>query len=148
VYEVYQQLYRPWLWGEQLNQFLSSDYLMGWGSTEFSTLITESLIASTEMGDTVSLPTRLLAQFGLAGVLFTVYLLVLLKSRANDRDAWACAIWAPVFISLMQWGSLFHPTDGIGFLFMLMIVKGTRGFPEAAPREAKAAKLVRAPAHG
>ncbi len=128
TYEIYQQLYRPWLWGEHFNQFWTSPYLMGWGSTAFMSLITEDLVANLEFGDSVSMPTRLLAQYGLAGVLFSIYTLACLGERARRYDLWACSVWPVVFLAILQWGSLFHPTDGLGFLLMLMVVKGREGF--------------------
>ena len=129
VFEIYQQLYRPWLWGQHFAQFATSPYLMGWGSTEFMTLVTDQYVASLELGDSVSMPTRVLAQYGVPGSLFSIYLLVCLAERARHLDTGSCSVWPVVFLAILQWGSLFHPTDGLGFRLMLMIVKGREGFP-------------------
>jgi hypothetical protein len=127
-YEIYEQFFRPWLWSQQFNQFWTSSYLMGWGSTDFVSLVTDRLQVSIEAGDSVSLPTRMLSQFGLAGLLFSAYLIVALRQTARRRDLWACAVWPVTIIALMQWGSLFHPADAFGLLFMLILAKGWSGF--------------------
>jgi hypothetical protein len=127
-YEIYVQLYRPWLWGQHISQFWSSPWLLGWGSTEFETLITNDLVVGLEQGDTVSMPTRLLAQFGWPTVFFLVFLLASLWERARERDTWACAAFPVIALGLMQWGTFFHPTNGIGAILMLILLRGRRGF--------------------
>ena len=127
-YEIYVQLYRPWLWGQHLSQFWSSPMLFGWGSTEFQSLITNDLVAGLEQGDTVSMPTRLLAQFGWPAFFFLAFLLASLWERARERDTWACAAFPVIALGLMQWGTFFHPTNGIGAILMLILLRGRQAF--------------------
>lgn len=126
--EIFQQLYRPWLWWQQWQMFISSPALMGLGTYDFVELRTEVLIEGHTDGDSVSLPTRLLVAYGLPGALFTAFLVARLRAMAWLGDAWGCACFAPVFLLLMQWGSAFHPTDALFALFMLMILRGSLGF--------------------
>lgn len=126
--EIFQQLYRPWLWWEHLQQFAASPSLMGWGAFEFEDLKAVALIEGQEQGDTVSLPTRLLAAYGLPGALFTLYLVARLRAAARAGDAWGCACFAPVLLLLLQWGSVFHPSDALFALLLLPLVRGSAGF--------------------
>lgn len=127
--QIYEQLYRPWLWGQHWQQFVSSPYLMGWGSTPFDQLVTEDLyLNGLKQGDSVSMLTRFLAQYGLAAFLFAAFLGVCLWKRAGEHDIWACAAFPTVILAMMQWGSIFHPADALGFLLTLMILKGSKAF--------------------
>lgn len=127
--EISQQLYRPWLWGEHFNQFMSSPWLLGLGAFEFDELKKTALIEGQEQGDSVSLPTRLIAAYGLAGLLFTGYLIARLRHFARVGDAWACACFAPVLLLTLHWGSIFHPSDALFGLFMMMILRGSTAYP-------------------
>jgi hypothetical protein len=133
--EIFTQLYRPWLWMQHLTQFLTSPSLMGWGVFDFNDLKTEDLVEGNEQGDSVSLPTRLLASYGIPGILFTVFLVVQLRRLAWRGDRWACACFAPLFLLMMQWGSVFHPSDALFVIFMLMIMRGTAGFEWGADQQ-------------
>jgi hypothetical protein len=125
-FEIYQQLYRPWLWGEQIKLFLSSPYLMGWGSIPFHELVQNSIFDyRLEVSDTVSLPTKLLSQFGLAAIFFWIFLIVCLKQAADRMDRWGCAVFPVVFTAMMHWGSMFHVTDPMAMLFFGLLVKGS-----------------------
>ncbi len=137
-YEIYTQQYRPWLWAQHLSQFLSSSFWMGWGSTEFLSLVDNELVSGLETGDSVSYLTRLLARYGLAGGLMIIYLLVCLGDRVRESDLWGVAVWMTVILIFMQWGTIFHPTDPTGFLLMLAVVKGRRAFLAPVPAHASA----------
>lgn len=130
--EIFQQLFRPWLWWEHMQQFFTSPSLMGWGAFEFEDLKKTALIEGQEQGDTVSLPTRLLAAYGIPGALFTVYLVLRLRVAACARDAWSCACFAPVLLLLLQWGSVFHPSDALFALFLMTVVRGSSAFHNSA----------------
>lgn len=137
--EIYQQLFRPWLWLEHFRQFWESPMLMGWGAFEFEDLKRVALIEGQEQGDTVSLLTRLLAAYGLPGLLFTIYLVSRLRAMANACDTWGAACFASVIFLTLQWGSVFHPTDGLFALFVLMAVRGQAAFFECAQSHSCAA---------
>ena len=127
--EIFQQIYRPWLWWQHLQQFASSPTLMGWGAFDFDAMKSEALVEGHEEADTVSLPTRLLAVYGVPGLLFLAFLVSELRSLANRRDAWACACFPAIFVLMMQWGSVFHPSDAMFILFLLMITRGSWAYP-------------------
>jgi hypothetical protein len=141
--EIFQQLFRPWLWWEHVQQFVASPSLMGWGAFDFEDLKITALIEGQEQGDTVSLLTRLLAAYGLPGALFTAYLVARLRAAARARDAWSCACFAPVLLLVLQWGSVFHPSDALFALFLMTVVRGSVAFPEAirTPRPRTASQL-------
>lgn len=131
--EIFQQIYRPWLWWQHLQQFANSPSLMGWGAFDFNVMKSEDLVAGHEEADTVSLPTRLLAVYGLPGLLFSAFLVSELRWLAKRRDAWACACFPAIFTLMMQWGSVFHPSDAMFILFTLMITRGSRAYPIQRP---------------
>lgn len=125
-FEIYQQLYRPWLWGEQLKLAVSSPYFLGWGSIPFVDLVQNSIFDyGLESGDSVSLPTKLLSQFGLAAIFFWIFLIVCLKQAADRMDRWGCAVFPVVFTAMMHWGSMFHVTDPMAILYFGLLVKGS-----------------------
>lgn len=124
-FEIYQQLYRPWLWGEHLKLAWASPNLMGWGSIPFVELVVDSIFDyRLETGDSVSLLTRLLAVNGVMGLLYWLFLLVCLGERAACRDRWGCAVFPVVITAMMQWGSMFHVTDPMALLYTGLVVKG------------------------
>ena len=135
--EIFQQLFRPWLWWEHLRQFWSSPSLMEWGAFDFETLKDVALIEGQEQGDSVSLLTRLLAAYGLPGALFTAYLVICLHRSAKAGDAWACACFAPILFLLLQWGSVFHPSDALFVILLLPLVRGSAGFVVGQTRQAQ-----------
>jgi hypothetical protein len=125
-FEIYQQLYRPWLWGEQLKLFVSSPYLMGWGSIPFENLVMNNIFDfGVESGDNVSLPTKLLSQFGLAAIFFWIFLIACLKQASDRLDWWGCSVFPVVFTAMMHWGSMFHVTDPMAILYFGLLVKGS-----------------------
>jgi hypothetical protein len=128
VSDVLYQLYRPWLWNAHLQLFFSSPEWMGWGSSYQAMLDAGGTPIATTGSE--SLPTRLLATYGIAGVLFTFYLIRRLRVLALRDDRWACACFPAIFILMMNWGSVFHPTDGMFVILTLMITKGSAGFTE------------------
>jgi hypothetical protein len=143
------QLYRPWLWATHLHLFLSSPAWMGWGSPEFyqSVLVATGPPLATTGSE--SLPTRLLAIYGIAGLFFTLYLVRLLRESDRRDDRWACACFPAVFFLLMNWGGIFHPTDAMFVLLLLMVTKGSAGFaekltncPESAARQEQTIEII------
>lgn len=134
TYEIYQQLYRPWIWGQHLNQFATSPYLMGWGSTDFNQLKTESLVTGLLQTGEISFPTRLLAQYGLAGALFLGFAIHQLAVLARRRDAWGCACFPVVSLAMMHWGTMFHPTDPMFGIYMILLIHGSSAFGPRPPR--------------
>jgi len=126
--EILRQMYRPYLWAQQIGLFLSSPSLMGWGTHDFYEMTAIPMDDQIIGSGSEALPTRLLATYGLAGVLFIAYLVQRLRALARQQDKWACAAFPAVFLLLMQWGSVFHPTDALFVIFMIMTTKGSRGF--------------------
>lgn len=143
TYDIVVQLYRPWLWEQHIHQFLSSPYLMGWGSADFNDLKTESLMVGYDQSGDVSLLTRLLAQYGLPAVLFLVFVVNRLVVLAKRQDAWGCACFPVVILAMMHWGVIFHPSNANFALFMIMLIHGSAGFGpyqvRPNPRQRKAA---------
>lgn len=128
--DIFKQMYRPWLWFQHLDLFVTSPWLMGLGSFDFFDLKEFEVF---EIGQSVStgsesLPTRLLAVYGLAGALFTLYLFTRLRALARAGDHWACACFPAIFLLLMNWGGVFHPTEGMFVILLLMIVRGSDGY--------------------
>lgn len=124
------QLYRPWLWAQQWNLFWTSPYLMGWGSTDFMTLVskTEEVMGGKLVSaGTESLPLRLLVEYGVLGLLFVYFLFKRLASLSSQKDEWACACFPALFTLIMTWG-VFHPSDIVFVLFMMILTKGTAGY--------------------
>lgn len=126
------QLYRPWLWGVQFKIFANSPAWMGWGTFDFSRMVAD-LGPPVPTAGSESLPLRLLTVYGIPGVLFTCYLIACLWKLARQDDRWACACFPALFILMMNWGSIFHPTDAMFVLLMLVITRGTIGFVERRP---------------
>jgi len=126
--EIYQQLYRPWLWGQHLMLFLNSPFLMGQGVFELVDVQTYELLPGTTPMGNEALLTRLLATYGLPAMLFIGYLFFRLRELARQRDVWACACFPAILLLLMQWGSVFHPTDAVGAIFFLVLLRGSKAF--------------------
>ncbi|MGX4803504.1 hypothetical protein [Bradyrhizobium guangdongense] len=129
--QISYQLYRPWLWSQQFKLFLSSPLLGGWGSSDFYNLVATSIENPETVlisGGSEALPTRLLFMFGLPGSLFTVFLVARLRSLALQDDRWACACFPALFSLMMSWGSVFHPSDGLFVILVLIMIRGTKGF--------------------
>jgi hypothetical protein len=132
--ELYQQLYRPWLWQQQWELFRTSPALMGLGTYEFIEISTDTLIEGHSDSDSVSMPTRLVVTYGLPGLLFMALLISRLRASANAHDDWACACFPAVFLLMMHWGSAFHPSDPIFAIFLLMVLRGRLGYRLQGPR--------------
>ena len=130
VDQIAYQIYRPWLWGQQLNLFLSSPWLMGWGSADFYGLVAGKEESQTMLvsAGSEALPTRLLVAYGLSGLLFSIYLVQRLRKLALADDRWACACFPALFALMMSWGSVFHPSDALFVILLLIMTKGSDGF--------------------
>lgn len=125
---IYAQLYRPWLWLEHLQLFLSSPGMMGLGVFDLSEVQLQVLNVGTTPAGNEAILTRLLATYGLPALLFIYYLISCLREAAQRRDAWACACFPTIVLLMMLWGNIFHPTDANGVLFMLIVARGSRAF--------------------
>jgi hypothetical protein len=134
--QIAYQLYRPWLWSQQWELFSSSPWLMGWGSSDFHDMVArkqadpDSLLISA---GTEALLLRLLVVYGFSGLLFSIFLIKRLHGLALADDRWACACFPAVFTLMMSWGSVFHPSDSMFVIFLLIMIKGSRGFPLQEP---------------
>jgi len=124
--EIYQQLYRPWLWWQQLTLFVTSPSLMGWGAFDFAEMQIEELNVGTTPTGNEAILTRLLATYGLPALLFMFYLIARLWHSARSGDIWACACFPSIILLMMQWGNIFHPADPNGTVFMLILVHGSK----------------------
>jgi len=138
VDDILYQLYRPWLWRTHFHLFFSSPGWMGWGSPEFYQRMLDATGPPLPTIGSESLPTRLLASYGIAGVLFTVYLVQQLRQLAFLGDRWACACFSAVFVLMMNWGGVFHPSDGIFVILLLIMTKGSNGFVTEGARTSAA----------
>jgi hypothetical protein len=121
---IYQQLYRPWLWSEHFLMFLSSPGRMGLGTFNFSEHVSFDLVPGLGGDGAESLPTRLLAVYGLPSLFFAGYLVRELARLARARDAWGCACFPGILFMLMNWGSVFHPTNAFFVLFFIVLTRG------------------------
>jgi len=135
--EIYAQIYRPWLWAEHIKLFWNSPFLMGLGNFTFFEGNVEELNVGTTPHGNESLPTRLLATYGLSSLLFVYYFLSRLYRLACAGDYWACCCFPAIILLMMQWGSIFHPTDSIGALFVLIAVRGHHAFLTSAKLRGK-----------
>ena len=118
---IFRQMYRPWLWKEHLALFASSPWLMGWGDFDFYKLRPTDLFPDQISLGSESLPTRLLATYGLPAFFFIGYLISNLRERARQSDVWAVACFPAIVLLLMNWGGAFHPGN-YAFVIVLMIV--------------------------
>jgi hypothetical protein len=121
---IYQQLYRPWVWSEHFLMFLSSPGWMGLGTFNFSEHVSFDLVPGLGAAGAESLPTRLLAAYGLPSLFFAGYLVSELAQLARARDAWGCACFPGILFMLMNWGSVFHPTNAFFVLFFMVLARG------------------------
>lgn len=137
VYDIYRQAYRPWLWSQHFNLFWHSDYLMGLGS-DLAKTASENIINSGHMrSDSVSFPTRLLATYGLPAFAFIYFLVERCYTHAREDDLWAISMLSVIVWLMMTWGSIFHPTNGVFVLAILIAGKGKRGFCEDSEQTKK-----------
>ncbi|KQT13077.1 MULTISPECIES: hypothetical protein [unclassified Bradyrhizobium] len=120
-FAINQQLYRPWLWKEHMKIFVSSPYLMGLGNFRLLDHVSYNLVPGLEASGSESFPTRLLATYGISALLFLGYLTTFLIRAAYSRDFWACACFPVIVFVMMNWGSVFHPTNAFFVLFILMM---------------------------
>jgi uncharacterized membrane protein YuzA (DUF378 family) len=135
-YEIWQQLYRPYIWQQHIHQFLTSPWLMGWGSVDFNELKTVDLVAGLDQSGDISLPTRLAAQYGVFGLFIVIWLIQRLSNCARRRDAWGCATFPVVVLAMAHWGTMFHPTDAMFGLFLMMAAHGSLSLSEGRKRMA------------
>ena len=130
LYDIYRQAYRPWLWSQHLRLFWDSGYLMGHGSDLAKTVADNILNAGQIRSDSVSLPTRLLATYGLSTIGFVYFLGERCYAHAKNNDIWAVSMLAVIVWLMMTWGSIFHPTNALFALALLIIGKGKSAFLE------------------
>lgn len=134
--EIFAQLYRPWLWWQHIQMFLTSPSMMGLGAFDFFEVQFDELNEGTTPLGTEALLTRLLATYGLPALCFIYFFIARLRTAAQSGDHWACACFPPVILLMMQWGSVFHPSDANGALLLLIAVHGLKAIvPEPDPAE-------------
>ncbi|WP_369722533.1 hypothetical protein AB8Z38_00305 [Bradyrhizobium sp. LLZ17] len=121
TFAIYEQLYRPWLWKEHTSIFISSPYLMGLGNFNLLDHVSSNLLPGLGASGSESFPTRLLASYGLPALLLVVYLLGQLARAARSGNIWTCACFPAIIFTMMNWGSVFHPTNVFFVLFFLLI---------------------------
>lgn len=127
--DIYIQMYRPWLWKQQITIFLNSPLWMGMGMYDFGQLNLSIDGGKTiEGNDSVSLLLGLLATYGISAILIYFYILYKNFKNSCDLDSWACAIFPIIIFISMQWGSIFHPASGLFVLYFLSLIKGKKGF--------------------
>lgn len=126
--EVFAQLYRPWLWWQHLQLFWGSSAWMGLGSFDFFEIQIEELNVGTTPAGNEALLTRLLATYGLPAFLFMGFFISRLREAARRDDQWAVACFPSIVILMMQWGSVFHPSDANGALLILIAIRGTYAY--------------------
>lgn len=124
--DIYRQVYRPWLWSQHLQLFLSSDFLMGRGSDIFVSALDSSINLGHQRSDSVSFPTRLLATYGLPALGFLWYICERCYHHARVNDVWAISMLSVFFWLMMTWGSVFHPSNAIFVLAIMFINKGSQ----------------------
>jgi hypothetical protein len=127
---IYRQAYRPWLWLQHLQIFWQSDYLMGYGSSLAQSATEKLLNANQIRSDSVSLPTRLLATYGLPALGFFYFLGERCYTHAKENDVWGVSMLSLLIWLMMTWGSIFHPTNAIFVLALLIIGRGGNAFHE------------------
>ncbi len=127
---IYRQAYRPWLWLQHLQIFWQSDDLMGYGSSLAQSATKKLLNAGQVRSDSVSLPTRLLATYGLPALGFLYFLGERCYTHAKNNDIWAVSMLSLLIWIMMTWGSIFHPTNAIFVLALLIIGRGGNAFHE------------------
>jgi hypothetical protein len=125
--EIYKQMYRTWLWAQHFRIFWESPGLMGWGAFDFSAKVAGLDIPLKSAGNE-SLPTRLLAAYGIPGIIFTLYCVHSLAIAGRRGDVWGSTAFAIVMCLMLHWGSAFHPSDAIYVTYMLMLLQGSQGF--------------------
>lgn len=139
VYDIYRQAYRPWLWSQHLQLFWQSEWLMGLGSDLAKTASENILNSGHVRSDSVSFPTRLLATYGLPAFALVYFLIERCYAHARNDDVWAISMLAVIFWLMMTWGSVFHPTNAVFVLAMLIAGKGKAGFSNNGRGGAKSA---------
>jgi hypothetical protein len=92
--EIYQQLYRPWLWREHLSIFFSSPHFMGLGTFKLLDHVSGNLLPGLGASGSESLPTRLLATYGISTFFFFAFLISQLIRLARSKNAWVVSTFA------------------------------------------------------
>lgn len=128
VSDIYRQMYRPWLWGQHLQLFLSSDFWMGQGNNLAADAARSLLNAGQARSDSVSLPTRLLATYGLPSLAFFWFIVERCYRHIKANDIWAMSAASAIIWLMLTWGSIFHPTNAIFVLSILILGRGSDAF--------------------
>lgn len=126
--DIYRQMYRPWLWGQHVQEFVRSDYLMGAGSYLKESAAENLLNAYQIRSDSDSFLTRLLATYGLASFGMLFFLIRQAYTHATSNDLWAMAMLSTLVWLMLTWGSSFHPTNGIYVLSFMVLGLGSKAF--------------------
>jgi hypothetical protein len=128
VDDIYRQLYRPWIWQQHMQLFLKSVFWMGQGSNLARDAASSILNVGQARSDSVSLPTRLLATYGLPALAFFWFIVERCYSHIKANDIWAVSATSAIVWLMMTWGSVFHPTNAIFALSILILGRGSSGF--------------------
>ena len=126
--QIFAQLYRPWLWMQHLELFWTSPSMMGLGAFDFVDVQIEELNVGTTPGGNEALLTRLLANYGLPALLFLWFYIARLREAAQRGDQWTVACFPAILLLMMQWGTIFHPSDANGAIFTLIAIHGHAAF--------------------
>lgn len=130
TYDIYRQSYRPWLWGQHLTLFWDSPFLMGQGSSLSDSSGTHILNPGHLRSDSVSFLTRLLATYGLAVLGLCYFLVERCYVHAKNQDIWGVSMLVVIIWLMLTWGSVFHPTNAVFVLSVLIACKGSAAFAQ------------------
>jgi hypothetical protein len=117
---------------------------MGWGSADFYGMVASKQADPNAIiisGGSEALPMRLLVAYGASGLVFLIYLVKRLRKFALSDDRWACACFPALFSLMMSWGGIFHPSEALFVIFLLIMTKGSGGFASQEPSSARQADL-------
>jgi hypothetical protein len=73
--------------------------------------------------------------YGLPSLFFAGYVVHELARLARARDAWGCACFPGILFMLMNWGSVFHPTNAFFVLFFLILTRGASALSDETEKK-------------
>lgn len=126
--DIYRQVYRPWLWSQHVQIFLSSDYLMGQGSELAKSAERAMINYGQPRSDSIAFPTRMLATYGLPALALVWFIGERCIAHARENDIWALSVIPALVWLMMTWGAAFHPTSIVYVLALLIIARGSNAF--------------------
>lgn len=113
---INKSVYRSWLWLQHIDIFLKNP-LLGIGTYDFNSLITERLFE--DMGETgsESFLTLWLSKLGLVTLPLIVFFIILINKCANHIDQNSIAIYIILLIAMLAYGSFLVPYN---FMFIVI----------------------------